>query len=85
MLRLCLAFLLVISFSTCGEKKLKPIYIDPAFAEYIISFTSGVISSASPIRVRMVQEQASAVAGEELKDNPFDFSPNIEGKAVWID
>ncbi|HOS83944.1 MAG TPA: MG2 domain-containing protein [Bacteroidales bacterium] len=85
LLRLCLAFLLVISFSTCGEKKLKPIYIDPAFAEYIISFTSGVISSASPIRVRMVQEQASAVAGEELKDNPFDFSPNIEGKAVWID
>lgn len=75
----------IATIHSCSDKKLKPIYIDPAFSEYIISFTSGVVSSASTIRVRMVQENPSAVAGQELQDNPFEFSPEIEGKAVWVD
>lgn len=68
-----------------SPKTLQPLAIDPAFSSYVISFTSGIISGNSPIRVRFVQEIPSAVIGEKLAKNPFSFSPRIAGDAFWID
>ncbi len=67
------------------QKKYEPLATDPAFAAHVVSFTSGVISSASPIQVRLVQEVTDAESGKELSKNPFSFSPDIRGKAVWVD
>ncbi len=59
--------------------------VDPAFAGYVISFTSGIISKASNIVVRLVQEVPNVKPGQELESNPFSFSPSIKGKAIWKD
>ena len=79
---------LVFSFallSVSCKKELKPLSIDPAFASYVISFTSGVVSNTTKIQVRLVQEVNTAVPGKELDKNPFSISPGVDGKAVWLD
>ena len=64
----------------------KKIEIDPAFSKYIESYTTGVVSKESTIRIRLAGEvQTSHVQNEQLSDNTFDFSPSIKGKAYWID
>jgi len=59
--------------------------IDPAFASYIISFTSGVVSNSTKVQVRLVEEVPEAVPGKVLPFNPFSFSPGIKGEAKWVD
>ena len=80
-----IAVIIITVGQSCKEKKLEPIKIDPAFAAYVMSFTSGVVSNSTKVRVRLVQEVADAVPGEELKFNPFSFSPSLKGKVVWLD
>ncbi len=77
--------LIILILNSCGEKKLEPLRIDPAFANYVISFTSGVVSNTTKIRVRLVQEVQNAIPGKELEFNPFSISPDIKGKAIWLD
>lgn len=77
--------LVVILFTTCGDKKLEPLSIDPEFASHVISFTSGIVSNSSKIQVRMVEEVVDAKVGEYLSSNPFSFSPSLKGRAKWID
>ena len=60
--------------------------IDPEFSKYIESYTTGVISKESTIRIRLAGGvETSHVQNEPLSDNIFDFSPSIKGKAYWID
>jgi uncharacterized protein YfaS (alpha-2-macroglobulin family) len=60
--------------------------IDPGFSKYIESYTTGIISKESPIRIRLAadvptsHEQKGALAG-----GIFDFSPSVKGKAYWVD
>ncbi|MDR1761800.1 MAG: hypothetical protein LBR55_05065, partial [Bacteroidales bacterium] len=70
---------------SCGEKKFKALTVNPEFAKYVISFTSGVVSNQTKISLRFVQDIAGAEAGKELSSNPFSISPKIKGKAVWVD
>lgn len=72
-------------FVACGDKKDSPKAIDPAFTNYISAFTGGVISNQASIKVQLTESIKTAVANEELKLDVFDFSPNLEGKAIWID
>ncbi|HRZ96300.1 MAG TPA: MG2 domain-containing protein [Paludibacter sp.] len=67
------------------KKELKSLHIDPAFSGYVISFTSGVVSNASKVQVRLVQEVTDAKPGKVLEKNPFDFSPGVKGRAYWVD
>lgn len=61
-------------------------FINPAFAEYISSYTSGVVSSVSTIRITLVNQAVDdAAVGEEAKAKLFSFTPAIKGKAIWID
>jgi uncharacterized protein YfaS (alpha-2-macroglobulin family) len=60
--------------------------IDREFSKYIESFTSGVISKTSPIRIKLAGEvQVSHAVNAEVEGNVFDFSPSIKGKAYWVD
>jgi uncharacterized protein YfaS (alpha-2-macroglobulin family) len=64
----------------------KPPGVDPAFSKYIESYTTGVISKQSTIRIQLAGDiQTSHEQNEALSDNIFDFSPSIKGKAYWVD
>lgn len=57
---------------------------DPAFADFILAHTSGVISKYSEIEVHLSQDLNPGVEpGTQIEAEVFDFSPNIKGQAVW--
>lgn len=60
--------------------------IDPEFASYISSFTSGFISSNSTIKVKLSKEFAGSIElNTPLKEEYFSFEPSIEGQTLWKD
>lgn len=66
----------------------KPVanYINPAFGEYISSYTAGVIPSGSNLLVVLANTVAdSASIGQESSVKLFEFSPAIKGKLFWVD
>ncbi|MFN8887405.1 MAG: hypothetical protein ACK5WF_08090, partial [Cyclobacteriaceae bacterium] len=89
--RLSYSALLLLFFSSllfnCKTKNDAPIgFIDPAFGEYISTYTAGVISSNSPIRIIFAKEAVdSASIGQETSVKLFEFSPSISGKTKWLD
>lgn len=74
-----------ILFLGCEDKVLPVKPIDPAFTNYIQAFTAGVISNQSKIRIQLTEANSNAEKGKELEEDLFDFSPDVEGKAVWLD
>src|SRR5436190_14000230 len=59
--------------------------VNPAFSEYISSYTSGVISSGSPVRIVLANDVVDSTSLGETSVNLFDFSPSLKGKTVWLD
>lgn len=60
--------------------------VDPAFSAYISAYTSGVISSESTIRILLTNEMEAPVEiGKPIDKELFDFSPSVNGEAVWLD
>jgi alpha-2-macroglobulin len=60
--------------------------INPAFGEYITSYTAGVISSGSSIRIGLSQDVVDSLAiGAPTTAKLFEFSPAIKGETVWLD
>ena len=82
---LAMAFLFcAISVSSC--KKKGPIPFDPAFASYVSAFTSGSISVASNIRIRLTDAFKGDVnVNEPVQEDLLKFSPSIEGQLWWLD
>ena len=77
--------LLILAIFFIFHRQKKP-GIDPAFSKYIETYTTGVISKESTIRIRLATAvPVSHVQNEALSDNLFSFSPSIKGKAYWID
>jgi alpha-2-macroglobulin len=73
-------------FMSSRSSKQPNAFINPAFAEYVSSYTAGVISSGSSIRIILTNDIAdSTLVGKEAGVNLFKFSPSITGKAVWLD
>jgi uncharacterized protein YfaS (alpha-2-macroglobulin family) len=61
-------------------------HTNPAFALYINAYTSGMISSESTIRILLSNDTEKPVEfGKPIDKSLFDFSPSIEGTAVWLD
>lgn len=82
---LAMAFLLI-SFSTVSCRKKGPIPFDPAFAQYISAFTSGTVSVASPVRIRLTDAFKGDVdTGAPLTEELLTFSPSLEGELWWLD
>jgi alpha-2-macroglobulin len=80
-----MAFLFVL-ISTSSCKKKGPIPFDAAFAQYISAFTSGSISAASNIRIRLTDAFVSEIKLDEpISENLLEFSPSLEGQLFWID
>jgi uncharacterized protein YfaS (alpha-2-macroglobulin family) len=68
------------------RKNLKWLEVDPAYAQYVESYTTGSISKTSSVRVRLSQDAKTTHSiGEPVKENLFEFTPDVKGKAVWID
>jgi len=77
--------LLIVVFFIIFRRHQKP-GIDPAFGKYIESYTTGLISKESPIRIKLAGDvQTSHEQNGTLADNVFEFSPAIKGKAYWVD
>jgi len=94
-LNLLLTILLI---SSCGsdESKIKSpfkgrnaeatpavIPIDKGFSEYIMSYTSGIISANSAIEIRFTPEFAAKA--DKSAAGLFVFDPSIKGKTEWKD
>jgi len=62
------------------------IKVNPAFREYVSAFTSGVISTESTVKVRLNFDVADSSKFEKvIEDDLFSISPDVDGKAYWID
>ncbi|MFL9484721.1 alpha-2-macroglobulin family protein [Chitinophagaceae bacterium LWZ2-11] len=78
-------FALIVAISACSSKK-KIASIDPEFAKYINTFTSGVVSKKATIRIQLTGDATTThTLNEAVKENLFSFSPSVSGKAYWID
>jgi len=55
---------------------------DPAFMQYISSFTSGEISVGAPLRVRLSEIPPQVRSGEALPSGLFAISPETRGEAT---
>ncbi|MGC3943949.1 MAG: MG2 domain-containing protein [Chryseolinea sp.] len=73
------------AFNSKGKKP--PILgMNPAFAEYISSYTSGVINSGSTIKIGFAQDMVDSTSvGSLTSVKLFDFSPSVRGNAIWLD
>ncbi len=81
------ALIAVVLFYSINQRN-KPVtnYINPAFGEYISSYTAGVVPSGSTLLIVLANNVAdSASIGQESSVSLFDFSPSIKGKIFWID
>ena len=56
-----------------------------AYTRYISAYTSGMIKSNSPIKVRLSEDHEEARSGQAVDKSVFDFSPSIKGTTVWED
>ena len=59
--------------------------VDPAFGEYISSYTAGVVNSSSAIRIVLATEAVDSASLGETSVSLFDLSPSIKGTTVWLD
>ena len=85
--RLFIALFALLVLGACGNKEESRDYkFDEAFTPYISAFTTQEISRNSPIQVQLTEEVATGdMIGVKLSESPFEFSPEIPGKAVWLD
>lgn len=75
--------LTIVSLASCTSSK-KDIIPSAEYAPYVNAYTGGVISQSSTIRIELTQDQPMVDLNNELKENPFSFSPSLEGKAYWV-
>ena len=60
--------------------------INPAFGQYISSYTAGVVSSGSTIRVVLAMDAVDSLAiGNPSTTSLFSLSPSVSGTATWLD
>lgn len=73
-------------FKTDRKDNLVRTQINPAFGEYISSYTSGVISANARILIVLANPTGdSSDIGQEVSAKLFDFTPGVKGKATWLD
>lgn len=79
-------FVAAIFYFKTGSSAKTSKFVNPAFGEYISSYTAGVLPSASYLRIVLAQDIAdSALVGQESSVKLFDFKPAVKGKTVWLD
>ena len=82
---LSLVFFVFFIFQSCGRKSAADFNSDfSLFKDYIVSFTGGIVSSESDIRVVLAFDKKDWKVNQELDDDLFDISPTIRGKVVAL-
>lgn len=78
--------LFIFFFNTGTSRQSSSGSINPAFGEFITSYTAGVISSGSSIRVILAKDAVdSAAVGKETSIKLFSLKPSTGGKTIWLD
>src|SRR5690554_438082 len=54
------------------------------YSDYISSFTSGLVSSESDIRIVFSFDRSDWVVGQEVSEDLFDISPSVKGKITAL-
>lgn len=78
-----ISILTLIGFTSCQSNR-KDIIPSAEYAPFVNAYTGGVISQHSTIRIELAQDQPMVDLNNELKENPFSFSPSLKGKAYWV-
>ena len=80
---LLLLIMMTVGLYSCTRTQ-KDIIPSADYAPYVNAYTGGVISQNSTIRIELTHEQPMVDLNNELKENPFSFSPSLKGKAYWV-
>ncbi|MFW6275691.1 MAG: alpha-2-macroglobulin, partial [bacterium] len=75
--------IIIVFFSSCLSDTEK--YSHSPFHSGISGFTSGQISSDTPIAVEFSAPVESVKPGQSVADGIFSVKPSVKGKAVWVD
>lgn len=76
--------LFVFTVPSCSKKSRSASRLIPeSIGAYVYSFTSGVISKASPIKVQFAADAIPAASVGQEASGIISFSPAIKGKAMW--
>ncbi|MCV9927270.1 MG2 domain-containing protein [Flavobacterium sp. LS1R49] len=78
-------FFVFFIFQACGRKSAADFNSDfSLFKSYITSFTGGIVSSQSDIRVVLAFDKKDWKINQVLNDDLIDISPSIHGKVVAL-
>ncbi|MEJ0056502.1 MAG: MG2 domain-containing protein [Bacteroidota bacterium] len=75
----------VLYFKNAKSSGSASVGVNPAFGEYISSYTAGVVGSGSSIQIALAQDVVDSTALGETSVKLFNFSPSISGTTVWLD
>ncbi|CAD0002894.1 alpha-2-macroglobulin family protein [Flavobacterium chungangense] len=82
---LVLVFCVFFIFQSCGRKSAADFNSDfSLFKEYIVSFTGGIVSAESDIRVVLAFDKKEWKANQILDSDLFDIYPSVDGKVVAL-
>jgi alpha-2-macroglobulin len=90
-----LSLISLLLITSCFESRRKIKKINPQFAKYISGYTSGMVSNNQTIRIELADQYDNPGGKDSTKnlfdlpdssvlDGIFDISPNVKGKAVWL-
>ncbi|MDW8330009.1 MAG: MG2 domain-containing protein [Cyclobacteriaceae bacterium] len=69
-----------------GQGKQSLSMVNPAFAEFISSYSGGVLSSGSTVRIVFAHDVVDSTAvGQTESRTLFEFVPKMNGKTRWLD
>ena len=81
---LIFVFFVCVLFQACGKKSAADFNSDfSLFKEYIVSFTGGIVSAQSDIRVVLAFESNWKV-NQVLDNGLFEISPSVNGKVMAL-
>ena len=80
---LFLLIMITVGLYSCTRTQ-KDIIPSADYAPYVNAYTGGVISQNSTIRIELTHDQPMVDINNELKSNPFSFSPSLKGKVYWV-
>lgn len=82
--RLILVLTVVFFVQSC-KKSIEDFESDfSLYSDYVSSFTSGLVSNETDIRIAFVFDRSDWVVGQEVSENLFDISPSIKGKIIVL-
>jgi uncharacterized protein YfaS (alpha-2-macroglobulin family) len=78
-------FFVFFVFQACSKKSSTDFNSDfSLFKEYITSFTGGIVSSQSDIRVVLAFDKKEWKANQVLDNDLFEISPSVDGKVIAL-